>query len=153
MLCRSVRARNGSGRLAPILLTRAMAAALWLGTGLAPAAMGADSPSQICPDDSPLGGWVRMQRREQQRLPIGGCDLVVNSFMTFDLVPNGPNIEQSKADVARVPNMSPQAREQALNNRLAGLAAGGRSATKLKYQVWTDGCHDIGAGFDTCNAP
>jgi len=148
-----VRARNRSGQPAPILLMRALAAALRLGTGLAPPALGADPQSQSCPDDSPLGGWVRLQRHEHKRFGPSGCDLVVNSFMTFDLVPNGPNVEQIKADVARVPNMTPQLREQVLNRKLAWLAAGGRSATKLKYQVWSDGCHDIGAGYYTCNAP
>jgi hypothetical protein len=139
---------------APIPWTRALMAALCAVTCLASAATGADSSNSSCPDGSPLGGWVRLQRHEQLRpFAPSGCDLVVNSFMTFDLVPNGPNIEQSKADVARVPNMSPQAREQALNSRLAWLAAGERSATKLKYQVWSDGCHDIGAGFYTCHAP
>lgn len=143
---------------APIPWTRALMAAFCAVTCLASAATGADSSNSSCPNDRPLGGWVRLQRREQMRpFAPSGCDLVVNSFMTFDLVPNGPNIEQIKAliaaFVARVPNMTPQAREQALNSKLAWLAAGGRSATKLKYQVWSDGCHDIGGGFETCNAP
>ena len=138
--------------------TSALAATLLLGTCLTPAASSADTSSQLCPNKSPLGGWVRLQRSEQiRRGAQDGCNLVVHSFMTFDLVPNGPNIEQIMAEqaafVAQWPKLSPQARQQALNGRLARLATGGRSATKLKYKVWSSGCHDIGGDRFTCNAP
>ncbi len=150
--------RSEPRRCRSFRLTGALAAALGAGTCLAPPALGADSSSAMCPDDSPLGGWVRLQRREQVRQTgHDGCDLAVNSFMSFDLVPIGPGIEQIKAqqaaEVARLPNLSPQAREQMLNARLAWLAAGGRAATKLRYKMWSDGCRDIGGAEFTCNGP
>jgi hypothetical protein len=153
-----VRARNGSGRPMPILLTRALAAALWLGAGLAPAAMGADSPSQICPDDSPLGGWIRAQHLDHvRRTEHDGCDQETNVFVSFDLVSAGPDMAVLKAaqaaDVARLPNLSSQAREKMWSARLAAQGGVGRYATKLKYRIWTDGCHDIGGDLYTCNAP
>ena len=138
-----------SGPPAPIPLMRALVAALWLGTGLAQAALAADQ--EMCPKDSPLGGWVRMQHLAQKRLGDGGCDQVTNVFMTFDLVPDGPSLEQLTAHLP--PQLPPQVRQQLVNGMLAARAGLGRKATKLKYKIWTDGCHDIGGDHFTCSAP
>jgi hypothetical protein len=102
-----------------------------------------------------------MQHLEQvRRTEHDGCDQVTNVFMSFDLVPGGLDMEGLKAaqaeEDARLATgrpLPPQVREQAWNFRLATLAFGGRDATKLKYQIWTDGCHDIGGSLETCNAP
>jgi hypothetical protein len=140
---------------------RALAAALWLGTALAPAARGADPSSQMCPDESPLGGWIRMQHREQdRRTDQDGCDQVTNVFMTFDLVPSGPSIEvlraqqaAAEARMAKARPLPPQFHEQMWNLRLAARVGQERDATKLKYWMWSDGCHDIGGSHYTCNVP
>jgi len=102
-----------------------------------------------------------MQHLEQVRMnDQDGCDQVANVFMTFDLVPVGPDLEALKAlqatedaRLAKGRPLPPQVREQAWNTRLAWLAAGGRGATHLKYKVWSDGCHDIGGVRITCNSP
>jgi len=143
---------------APIPWTRALMAALFAVTWLASAATGADSSDQMCADESPFGGWIRMQHLEQvRRGDQDGCDQVVNVFMTFDLVPSGLDMAGLKAaqaaDVARWPKLSPQAREQMWNARLASQVSVERDATKLKYKVWSDGCHDIGGSQQTCDAP
>jgi hypothetical protein len=163
ILRRFVLTRDGSGHSAPTLSTRVLAA-LWLGICLAPAALGADSSNQKSPDESQLGGWIRMQHLEQvRRGDHDGCNQVVNIFMTFDLVPNGLDLEglktQLAAEAARMEksNVPPLTLEKiqklSWSTRLAWLAAGGRSATKLRYVMQTDGCHDIGGSAYTCNAP
>jgi hypothetical protein len=131
-------------------LASAVAAALWLGTGLAQAAVAADS--EICSKESPLGGWVRTQILEQKReTGQNGCDQVTNAFMTFDLVASGPSIEWLMAHAGS--NVSPAMREQMLSAMLRLHPFGGRHATKLRYKIWSDGCHDIGGDKYTCSAP
>lgn len=51
------------------------------------------------------------------------------------------------------PQLPPQVRQQMLNGIVAAQAAGGRNATKLKYWMWSDGCHDIGGHDFSCSAP
>jgi hypothetical protein len=81
ILRRFVLTRDGSGHSAPTLSIRVLAA-LWLGICLAPAALGADSSNQKSPDESQLGGWIRMQHLEQvRRGDHDGCNQVVNIFM------------------------------------------------------------------------
>lgn len=139
--------RSGPRRRQP---TRALAAALCAAVSLAPAAAGADATQ--CPVDSPLGGWVRVQHFEhQQPLPANGCEEVVNVYLTFDLVPDGPSIEWYMAHLS--PQLPPQIRQQMLTVTLARQAFGGRAATKIKYWMWSDGCHDIGGKDFTCKAP
>jgi hypothetical protein len=101
-------------------LTSALAAALFLGTCLTPAALGADSSDQTCPDKSPLGGWVRMQHRAQRRLGDGGCNQVTNVFMTFDLVFDGPSFEQLVAHLP--PKWPPELRQKVVNDMLRETA-------------------------------
>jgi len=146
------------------LWRKMLAAALCLGTCLAPGALGADSPNQQSPDEGKLGGWVRMQHLEQVRRGAqDGCDQVVNVFMMFDLVSSGLDLEGLKAQLAEEAarwaksSMPVPTRAKLLKNswdsKLAWLAAGGRSGTKVKYFIQTDGCHDIGGSEYTCDAP
>ena len=141
--------RNGEPQMsrrvlhAPIPWTRVLMAVLCAITHLAAAATGADSSGLSCPDGSPLGGWIRMREVDQVRRPPAGCDQVVNIYMTFDLV----SLAASDPTLAKLP---PQLREQMLNTWPAWIA--GRSATKLKYYMWSDGCHDIG-GRLPCSMP
>jgi hypothetical protein len=152
MLRRFVRARNGSGQPAATPLMRALAAALWLGTCLAPAALAADSSNQKCPDESPLGGWVRMQHVEHTLgWPVNGCEQVINVFLTFDLVNSGPSVEWLTAHLP--PQLPPQVRQQQLNAILMWQSFPGGKATKIKYRMWSDWCHDVGGKDWTCNAP
>ncbi len=137
---------------APVRWTRKLAAALWLGTCLTSAVLGADSSDLSCPTDSPLGGWIRMREVDHVRGSLGGCDQVVNIYMTFDLVNLGSLAAGMKASDPMLAKLPPQIREQMLNTRLSLIAAAGRSATKLKYKMWSDGCHDIG-GELPCSLP
>jgi hypothetical protein len=73
--------------------------------------------------------------------------------MTFDLVPIGEDINAQKAAQAVYAKLPPQVREKMMNAKLAFAATGGRSATKLTYKMWSDGCHDVGIGQATCNIP
>jgi hypothetical protein len=144
---------------APIRSGRKLAVALWLGACLTSAVLGADSTDLSCPDNSPLGGWIRMREVDQVRQPPGGCNQVVNIYMAFDLVPIGLGVDaqtaqqMEQAQQAVYAKLPPQLREQMQNQRLALLSTGGRSATKLKYKMWSDGCHDIGGAGLTCSMP
>ena len=132
-------------------LTSALAAALWLETCLTPAALGADPSDQICPQQSPLGGWVRMQHLAQTRDGDGGCDQVTNVFMTFDLVFDGPSFEWL---VARLPpQIPPRVRQKMVTDMLAARVGLQRKATKLTYKIWTSGCHPVGGPDFTCSGP
>ncbi len=132
-----------------IRLASALAAALWFGTCLTPAAFSADASNQMCPQESPLGGWVRMQHLAQTRWGDGGCNQVTNVFMTFDLVFDGPSFEWL---VARLPpQMPPQVRQKVVNDMLAARIGLRRKATKLKYKIWTTGCHPVGGPGFTCS--
>ena len=132
--------------------TSALAAALLLGTCLTPAALSVDTSSQMCPHDSPLGGWVHMQHLTQRRDGVdSGCDQVTNVFMTFDLVFDGPSFEQMVAHLP--PQMPPQMRQKVVNDMLAARVGLLRKATKLKYRLWTTGCHPVGDSRYICSAP
>ena len=102
-------------------LTRVLAAALCTAVALAPAARGADATQ--CPEDNPLGGWIRYQSTYHFQ-PIGegyggtGCDSEYTQYLRLDMLQMDAHITRATIEATLPPSLKGSARETILQQML-----------------------------------
>ena len=136
-------------------LTRTLATVLWLGNWLGSAALGADATQ--CPEDNPLGGWIRYQstyhlQPESEGEGGTGCDSEYTQYLRLDMLQKGPHLTHATIDAMLSPLLKGSARETTIQQM---LNAWGKHAlldpyyvSRIHYQIWTDGCIKVPGGTD-----
>ena len=135
-------------------LTRALVAALSLGTVLAPAALGAGANQ--CPEDSALGGWIRYQTTWHEQ-PISGagstgCDIEYTQYLRLEMLQKGPHLTHATIDATLPPSLKGSARETTVQRMLNAWRKHALLdpyyVSRIHYQIWTDGCIKVPGGND-----
>ena len=132
-----------------------LAAALCTAVALAPAARGADATQ--CPEDNPLGGWIRYQSTYHFQ-PIGegyggtGCDSEYTQYLRLDMLQMDAHITRATIEATLPPSLKGSAREtilqQMLNSWGKHTLLDPYHVSRIHYQIWTDGCIKAPGGTD-----
>jgi len=140
-------------------LTSALAAILCTALSLSPAARGAEATQ--CPEDSPLGGWIRYQTTyhydpwgsaQSEAGVTTGCDIEQKQNLRFEMLQDGPHYTRASIDAMLPPALKGSARETMVQQM---LSAAGKAAlvdpyhvSRLHYDISTQGCIKVPGGID-----
>jgi hypothetical protein len=113
-----------------------------LAVGLVPAAGAADAVP--CPDDNPLGAWMRYQTTYHFRPYDEGCDIEATEFLNLDMVQDGPRFTRAAIEATLPPSLNGPARgaivQQMLNQAGKHALLDGYHVSRLRYQLRRSAC-------------